>query len=63
MEIKGFRRGDAQLKAETMRSLWVSGVNNLGRFGRRTFAEFSAVFEIQSRFDELIDQLCAGSKR
>ncbi len=47
VEIKGYRRGDAQLKAETMRSLWVPGVNNLGRFGRWTFAEFTAVFEIE----------------
>ena len=29
-----------------MRKLWVPGVNNLGRFGRWTFAEFSAVFEM-----------------
>ncbi len=61
VEIKGFRRGDAQLKAETMRRLWVPGVNNLSRFGRWTFAEFTAVFEIEARFDELIDQLRAGA--
>ncbi len=29
IEIKGYRRGDAQLKAETMRKLWVPGVNEL----------------------------------
>ena len=57
VEIKGYRRGDAQLKAETMRSLWVPGVNNLGRFGRWTFAEFTAVFEIDVRFNELIASL------
>lgn len=57
VEIKGFRRGDAQLKAETMRNLWVPGVNNLGRFGRWAFAEFSAVFEIDARFNELVDSL------
>jgi type III restriction enzyme len=61
VEIKGFRRGDAQLKAESMRRLWVPGVNNLTRFGRWTFAEFTAVFEIEARFDELIDQLRAGA--
>lgn len=59
VEIKGFRRGDAQLKAETMRNLWVPGINNLGRFGRWAFAEFNAVFEIDARFDEWIDQLRA----
>jgi len=57
VEIKGFRRGDAQLKAETMRNLWVPGVNNLGRFGRWSFAEFTAVFEIEARFNELIASL------
>ena len=59
VEIKGYRRGDAQLKAETMRALWVPGVNNLGRFGRWAFAEFTAVFEIEARFDELIESLTA----
>ena len=57
VEIKGFRRGDAQLKAETMRALWIPGVNNLGRFGRWAFAEFTAVFEIEARFDEWIESL------
>jgi type III restriction enzyme len=30
VEIKGERKIDAQLKAQTMRKLWVPGVNNLG---------------------------------
>ena len=58
--VRAGKRGDAQLKAETMRNLWVPGVNNLGRFGRWTFAEFTAVFEIEARFNELIEQLRAG---
>ena len=58
VEVKGYRRNDAQLKAETMRTLWVPGVNNLSRFGRWAFAEFSAVFEMQRLFDELIEQAC-----
>src|SRR5205807_2509169 len=37
LETKGYRGGDAQLKAETMRTLWVPGVNNLGTFGRWHF--------------------------
>jgi type III restriction enzyme len=57
IEIKGYRRGDAQLKAETMRTLWVPGVNNLGRFGRWGFVEFHHVFEIERHFAELIDGL------
>ena len=59
VEIKGYRRGDAQLKAETMNSLWVPGVNNLGRYGRWAFAEFHHVFEIEQRFGELIGGLVA----
>ena len=57
VEIKGYRRGDAQLKAETMNNLWVPGVNNLGRYGRWAFAEFHHVFEIEQRFGELIQSL------
>jgi type III restriction enzyme len=57
VEIKGFRNTDAQLKAETMRTLWVPGVNNLGTFGRWGFAEFTDVFEIEAAFAKLIDSL------
>ncbi len=57
VEIKGFRKTDAKLKAETMRKLWVPGVNNLGRFGRWAFAEFTDVFEIEAAFARLIDSL------
>jgi type III restriction enzyme len=54
VETKGYRKGDAQLKAETMRALWVPGVNNLRRYGRWAFAEFTDVFEISAAFDRLI---------
>jgi type III restriction enzyme len=54
VETKGYRKGDAQLKAETMRTLWVPGVNNLGQYGRWAFAEFTDVFEISGEFDRLI---------
>jgi type III restriction enzyme len=54
VETKGYRKGDAQLKAETMRTLWVPGVNNLGQYGRWAFAEFTDVFEISAAFDRLI---------
>lgn len=53
LETKGYRGGDAQLKAETMRTLWVPGVNNLGTFGRWQFEEFTDVFEIEAAFDRL----------
>jgi type III restriction enzyme len=57
VEVKGFRNTDAQIKAETMRALWVPGVNNLGTFGRWGFAEFTAVFEIETAFAQLIESL------
>jgi type III restriction enzyme len=55
LETKGFRGSDAQLKAETMKTLWVPGVNNLGTQGRWAFAEFTDPFDIQAAFDALID--------
>lgn len=57
LETKGYRKGDAQLKAETMKTMWVPGVNNLGTFGRWEFAEFTDVFEIESGFAKLVDRL------
>lgn len=60
VEIKGFRHIDAQLKAETMRKLWVPGVNNLGGFGRWAFAEFTDVFEIEAAFDRLVRDVTEG---
>ena len=57
VEIKGFRNTDAKLKAETMRKLWVPGVNNLARFGRWAFAEFTDVYEIEAAFARLIDDV------
>lgn len=59
VEIKGFRGENAKEKANTMRAYWVPGVNNLSKFGRWAFAEFTAVYEIESEFDKLI-QSCVG---
>ncbi len=57
VEIKGYRGEDAKDKANTMRNYWVPGVNNLGSFGRWAFAEFTNVFEIESKFSSLITEL------
>ena len=57
LETKGFRGLDAQLKAETMKTFWVPGVNNIGGFGRWGFAEFTDVFAIQDAFGALVDGL------
>ena len=56
VEIKGFRGEDAKEKANTMRAYWVPGVNNLMKFGRWEFAEFTSVYEIDSQFKALIDE-------
>ena len=61
LETKGFRGGDAQLKAETMKGLWVPGVNNLGTQGRWAFAEFIDPFDIQATFDKLVDDTLAAN--
>jgi type III restriction enzyme len=56
VEIKGFRGEDAKDKANTMRAFWVPGVNNLSKFGRWDFAEFTAVFEMEREFVALLDR-------
>ena len=61
LETKGYRGGDAQLKAQTMKERWVPGVNNLGTMGRWAFAEFTDVFEIQTAFDALVESLSRQS--
>jgi type III restriction enzyme len=55
VEIKGYRREDAKDKKATMENYWVPGVNNLGQYGRWTFAEFTDVYEMQSDFEEKIE--------
>lgn len=62
VETKGFRGVNAQLKAETMKTLWCPGVNNLGSYGRWAFEEFTDVFAIQETFDKLIAQYITPSK-
>jgi type III restriction enzyme len=59
LEVKGFRGQDAKLKAETMKTLWVPGVNALGVYGRWAFAEFTEQFAIQEKFDALVGSLTA----
>ena len=61
VEIKGYRGEDAKEKASTMQTYWVPGVNNLGSFGRWAFAEFTAVFEIESEFNKVVDTFIAQS--
>jgi type III restriction enzyme len=43
-----------------IRAYWAPGVNNLGKFGRWAFAEFTAVNEIEAEFNKLIEGLCVS---
>jgi len=56
VEIKGYRREDAKDKALTMQTYWVPGVNNLGQYGRWAFAEFTDVYEMQSDFEQRVEE-------
>ncbi|MCB1325549.1 MAG: DEAD/DEAH box helicase family protein [Leptospiraceae bacterium] len=61
VEIKGYRKGDALEKANTMRTYWIPGVNRLGRFGRWEFAEFAEVFKMEQDFSKLIDSFVVAA--
>jgi type III restriction enzyme len=54
LEVKGFKGGDAQLKAETMNALWVPGVNNLETYGRWAFAELRDPYEMNEAVAAII---------
>lgn len=55
VEIKGYRREDAKEKKATMDTYWVPGVNNLGRYGRWAFAEFTDVYAMQDDFEKQVE--------
>ncbi len=57
VEIKGYRREDAKDKKTTMETYWIPGINNLGKYGRWAFAEFTKVFEIEQEFIEFCSKL------
>jgi type III restriction enzyme len=57
LEIKGYRGVDAQLKAETMKTLWVPGVNALATQGRWAFEEFRDIYAAEDQFNALVDSL------
>ena len=56
VEIKGARGEVDKVKAMTTREYWVPGVNNLGRFGRWSFAEFTNREKMRSEFDQLVNR-------
>lgn len=55
VEIKGYRREDAKEKKATMETYWVPGVNNLKKYGRWAFAEFTEVYRIESDFEARVE--------
>ncbi len=55
VEIKGYRREDAKEKKATMETYWVPGVNNLRRYGRWAFAEFTDVYQMQADFEAKVE--------
>ena len=55
-EVKGRRGEDAVAKAETMKSYWVPGVNNLGVYGRWAFHEFTSAEDMKAEFDDLVKE-------
>ena len=57
VEIKGYRGEDAREKKNTMEAYWLPGVNALGQYGRWAFAEFTAVYDIDSGLRALIDTM------
>jgi type III restriction enzyme len=57
VEIKGFRRQDADDKKMTMETYWVPGVNNHGGFGKWAFAEFTEIYQLKNDFDDTVKEL------
>ncbi|MDI6711024.1 MAG: DEAD/DEAH box helicase family protein [Bacillota bacterium] len=55
VEIKGYRREDAKEKKTTMETYWIPGVNNLKRYGRWAFAEFTEVYRIEADFEARVE--------
>ena len=69
VEVKGYRREDAKEKKNTMEVYWVPGVNNLKRYGRWAFAEFTEVYQmeadfaakVEAEFDKMVEFALTGS--
>jgi len=63
VEIKGYRGEDAKDKKITMEVYWVPGMNNLSKYGRWAFAEFTDVYTIDEEFDKMIDRFLTRSPK
>ena len=56
VEIKGYRREDAKEKKSTMDTYWIPGVNNIGRYGRWAFAEFTEIYQLETEFKKKVEE-------
>jgi len=52
---KGYRGEAAREKANTIKTYWVPGVNNLETLGRWDFAEFTEVYKIEADFEKHVE--------
>lgn len=57
VEVKGLRDEQDQSKADTIRSRWIPGVNNLGTFGRWEFLELRDINTMAAEFRAVLDAL------
>ena len=62
VEIKGQPDERSKTKAETMRSQWIPGVNNLGEFGRWEFIELRDINTMSAEFRACVNSLAAKSE-
>lgn len=62
VEIKGERDTTDQIKAETMRNLWVPGVNNLGTYGRWAFVELADKYGLEADYGAALATLSGARK-
>ncbi len=61
VEVKGYRGEDAAAKADTMKAYWITGVNNLGSYGRWAFHEITSAYDMAGEFDRLLERLAADA--
>jgi type III restriction enzyme len=55
VEIKGYRGENAQIKADTMQTYWIPGVNYLKTFGRWAFLELREPFMMEYELNKFLD--------
>ena len=62
VEIKGLRDEEDAAKADTMRSRWIPGVNNLDRFGRWEFLELRDLDTMAKEFRDFVAAVAPASE-